>query len=100
MQTRVVEELFRKYFEEEGNITDRGVLVRAAVRAGLGREEVVRVLESGEGGKEVDQEAERARRRTVTGVPFFTIQNHYSIGGAEEPDAFLEVFNQIKEGEN
>ena len=54
----------------------------------------------GEGGNEVDQEAERARRRTVTGVPFFTIQNHYSIGGAEEPDAFLEIFNQIKEREN
>lgn len=99
LATRVVEELFRAYFEEERNITDRGVLVDAAAKAGIGREEVERVLESGEGGAEADEEAERARRRLVTGVPYFTVQGHYAIEGAEEPSVFLEVFNRVKEEE-
>lgn len=106
LQTKVVEGLFQAYFEEERNITDRGVLVDAAVQGagtgtgtGLDGEEIERFLESDEGGAEVDEEAERARRRMVTGVPYFTIQGHYSIGGAEEPDVFSEVFNQIKEDE-
>lgn len=106
LQTKVVEGLFRAYFEEERNITDREVLVDAAVQGasagtgtGIDREEIEKFLESDEGGAEVDEEAERARRRMVTGVPYFTVQGHYSIGGAEEPDVFLEVFNQIKEDE-
>lgn len=97
LATAVVEGLFKAYFEEERNITDWDVLVDAAVKAGIKKDEVVKLLESGEGGAEVDEEAERARRRLVTGVPYFTVQGHYAIGGAEEPDVFLEVFNRVKE---
>lgn len=99
LATGVVNGLFKAYFEEERNITDWEVLVDAAVKAGIGRDEVVKLLESDEGGAEVDEEAERARRRLVTGVPYFTVQGHYAIGGAEEPGVFLEVFNRVKEEE-
>ncbi|RHZ55640.1 DsbA family oxidoreductase [Aspergillus thermomutatus] len=98
LQTRVAEQLFRAYFEEEKNITDRKVLVDAAAAGGLDRGEVERFLESGdEGGKEVDLEAERARRRFVTGVPYFTVQGQYGIEGADEPETFLEVFEKVKQ---
>ncbi|PWY65303.1 thioredoxin [Aspergillus heteromorphus CBS 117.55] len=96
LQTRVVERLFRAYFEEEKNITDPEVLVEAAVGAGLEREAVVRLLESEEGGAEVDLEAERARRQLVTGVPYFMVQGQYAVEGADEPETFLEVFEQVK----
>ncbi|KAI9924540.1 hypothetical protein ASPWEDRAFT_112199 [Aspergillus wentii DTO 134E9] len=96
IQTRVVEKLFQAYFEEEKNITDPKVLLEAAVAGGLERGEVEKLLES-EIGQEVDEEAERARRRTVTGVPHFTIQGQYVIGGAEAPEVFLEVFEKVKQ---
>lgn len=96
LQTRVVEQLFRAYFEEEKNITDKGVLVDAAVGAGLDRGEVERVLGSDLGGEEVDREARDAARRLVTGVPYFSIQGKYSVEGADEPETFLEVFERIK----
>lgn len=96
LQTRVVEQLFRAYFEEEKNITDSGVLLDAAVGAGLDRGEVQRLLDSDLGGPEVDQEAQAASRRLVTGVPYFSVQGKYSIEGADEPEAFLEVFERIK----
>ncbi|KAE8351658.1 DSBA-like thioredoxin domain-containing protein [Aspergillus coremiiformis] len=97
LQTRVVEHLFRAYFEEEGNITNRKMLLEAAVMAGLDRSEVERLLESDEGGQEVDVEASQAQRQLVTGVPYYTIQGQYAVGGAEDPSAFLQVFEQVKQ---
>lgn len=96
VQNRVVEELFRAYFEEERNITDRAVLVDAAVKAGFERAEMEKLLESEDGATEVDHEAERAQRQLVTGVPFFTVQGKYHVGGAEEPAAFLKIFDKVK----
>lgn len=99
LQTRVVENLFRAYFEEEKNITDPAVLLDAAVSAGLERGEVEKLLESDVGGAEVDGEAQAASRRLVTGVPYFSVQDKYSIEGADEPEAFLEVFGRVKQDE-
>ncbi|KAJ5364581.1 uncharacterized protein N7496_010294 [Penicillium cataractarum] len=100
LQTRVAEKLFRAYFEDEKNITDPRVLLEAGVEAGLDREEVKKLLDSEEGGAEVDSEAKTASRRLVTGVPYFSIQGKYSVEGADEPETFLEVFEQVKEDEN
>ena len=99
LQTRVAEKLFRAYFEDEKNITDPRVLLEAGVEAGLDREAVKKFLDSEEGGAEVDSEAKVASRRLVTGVPYFSIQGKYSVEGADEPETFLEVFEQVKEDE-
>lgn len=99
VQTRVVEGLFRAYFEEEKNITDRGVLMEAAVAAGFERTEIQKVFESGAGAEEVDLEAEKAQKQLITGVPYFTVQGKYAVGGAEEPDVFLDIFDRVKRGE-
>ncbi|KAF3394240.1 hypothetical protein F1880_005533 [Penicillium rolfsii] len=99
LQTRVAEKLFRAYFEDEKNITDPRVLLEAGVEAGLDREAVKKFLDSEEGGAEVDAEAKAASRRLVTGVPYFSIQGKYSVEGADEPETFLEVFEQVKEDE-
>lgn len=99
VQTRAAEELFRVYFDEGKNITDRGVLVEAAVAAGFERAEIETVLESGDGVKEVDLEAEKARRQLITGVPYFTVQGKYDVAGAKEPDAFLDIFDRVKRRE-
>ena len=51
VQTRVVEELFASYFENEGDITSHEMLKTAAVKAGLDEKEVVQWLKSDLGGK-------------------------------------------------
>ncbi|EKG22410.1 hypothetical protein MPH_00144 [Macrophomina phaseolina MS6] len=99
MQTRVVEELFRAYFENEQDITDANVLREAAVRAGLEEGEVKAWLEGGKGGKEVDREVQEAQARFVSGVPHFTINGKWEIGGAEDAESFLEVFEEVKRAE-
>jgi len=46
MQTRVVEELFAAYFENEGDITSHTTLQNAGVKAGLDEKEVIEWLAS------------------------------------------------------
>ena len=87
------------YFEKEGDITSKEVLIQVGVKAGLMEEEVRAWLESGEGGDEVDQEVEQARRKGVSGVPHFTLQGKYEIEGARDPEAFVKIFEKVKAAE-
>jgi len=96
VQTRVVEELFAAYFENEGDITNHEVLKNAGVKAGLDEKEVVEWLKSDKGGKAVDEEVERAQLNQISGVPNFTIQGKYEVGGAQDPGVFLRLFEKIK----
>jgi len=99
VQTRVVEELFAAYFENEGDITSHEVLKNAGVKAGLSEEEVKEWLESDKGGKAVDEEVEQAQLNQISGVPNFTVQGKYEIGGAQDPGVFLRLFEKIKAAE-
>ena len=96
VQTRVVEELFAAYFENERDITSHDVLVDAGVKAGLNATEVKEWLDSGRGGPEVDKEVQEAYEQSISGVPNFTIQDQFEIGGAQEPAAFMQLFERIK----
>ena len=96
VQTRVVEELFAAYFENERDITSHDVLVDAGVKAGLNATEVKEWLDSGRGGPEVDKEVQEAHEQSISGVPNFTIQDQFEIGGAQEPAAFMQLFERIK----
>jgi predicted DsbA family dithiol-disulfide isomerase len=103
LQNRVVTELFKGYFEEEADITDISVLVDVGVKAGmdtigLSEVEIRRYLESEEGGKEVDRQAMEARLAGVSGVPNFVINGVYEVGGAQDVDVFLDVFEKIGSG--
>lgn len=97
VQTRVVEELFTSYFEREEDVTSHDVLRNAGVKAGLAEAEVMDWLESDKGGPEVDKEVAEAQLKGVSGVPNFTLQSKYEIGGAQDAEAFLKVFERIKE---
>jgi len=97
VQTQVVEQLFQAYFENEKDITDDEVLKDAAVKGGLKEGDVKKYLESDAGGKQVDKEVAYAQTRFIQGVPHFMINNGPEIGGAQEPDAFIEIFESFKD---
>ena len=102
MQTKVVEELFGRYFEKEQDITSKEMLVEAGVKSGLPEKEVREWLESDKGGKEVDREVMEAQMKEISGVPHFTFQKKYEMGGAQDPEEFVQVFERVKrmEGAN
>lgn len=99
VQTRVVEELFEGYHEKEKDITSHEALREAGVKAGLAEDEVDEWLASDKGGPEVDREVTEAQMRGVSGVPNFVLQEKYEIGGAQDPDAFVKVFERVKQME-
>ena len=95
VQTRVVEELFKAYFEQEQDITSHDVLLAAGVRAGLDEAEVKDWLASDKGGKQVDEEVEDAQSRLISGVPNFTVDDRFQLEGAQDPEAFVQVFEAV-----
>ncbi|KAI1421234.1 DSBA-like thioredoxin domain-containing protein [Xylaria sp. FL1777] len=97
VENRVVTELFKSYFEGDGDITSHATLIAAAEKAGLASSEVKEWLETGKGGAEVDKEVNEAYANGVTGVPNITIQGTHNIGGAQDPEVFLAAFAEIKE---
>jgi len=96
-QTRLIEQLFEAYFENEQDITSHQVLQKAAVKAGLDEGQVKEWLSSESGGRQVDEEVVVAQRNLVTGVPNFVINDKYEIQGAQDPAGFKTVFEKIKE---
>ncbi|KAH6724001.1 thioredoxin-like protein [Leptodontidium sp. MPI-SDFR-AT-0119] len=98
-QTKVVEQLFAAYFENEGDITSHEVLLNAAVKAGLDEKEAKDWLKTDKGGRAVDEEVELAKLNQITGVPNFTIQGKYEVGGAQDSGVFLRLFEKIKAAE-
>jgi predicted DsbA family dithiol-disulfide isomerase len=99
MQTRVIEELFAAYFENEQDITRQDILIEAGVKAGLDEKEASEWLEGGNGGPEVDKEVQDAVEQSISGVPNFTINDRFEIGGAQEPAAFVQIFERLKRQE-
>ena len=99
VQNRVVEELFKAYFENEQDITNHDVLKAAAVKAGIEDGEVDGWLKSDEGGNAVDKAVTEAQVKGISGVPNFTLQGKYEIGGAQDPEAFVRVFEKVKKME-
>jgi predicted DsbA family dithiol-disulfide isomerase len=99
-ENKVVMELFKGYFEENGDITSFDTLTKAAVKANLDGAEVKSWLESDQGGEEVDREVDEANAKGIHGVPNFTIQGKYEVDGAQDPKDFFEVIVAAKEGKS
>lgn len=97
IENRVVLELFKSYFEGDGDITSHDTLIAAAEKAGLDKAEAKDWLASDKGGKEVDSEVQEAYAKDIHGVPHFTIQGKYEIDGAQDSQAFLEAFAKARE---
>ena len=99
-QNKTMLGLWRRYFEEEVDITKLEVLVETGVEAGLGGEEEIRkFLESGQLGREVDEVAEEERMKGISGVPHYEIQGVWEVSGAQEAPAFERLFKRWKDRE-
>lgn len=90
--------LWKRYYEQEVDITRLEVLMEAGVEAGLGTaEEIKRYLESNEGGIEVDQLAEEQRLNGITGVPHYVFQNRFQVSGGQDSSVFESIFRKVKD---
>ena len=94
-QDAVVEALFRGYFTDGRDISNRQTLIDVVSEAGLGRQVAESMLGSDEGMDVISNARELSQRHLVTGVPFFIINNAITLSGAQEPETFLDAFRQV-----
>lgn len=91
----VVEGLFSAFFFEGKDIGNLDVLVDIADAAGMGAAEMRAYLQSDEDRAEIVAADEGARQLGIEGVPFYVIDGKYGVSGAQMPEAFVQIFEQV-----
>lgn len=87
---RMAQELFQAYFTDSRHLGDHETLAELAVKAGLDREEALKILAGTDYSAEVRADEEEAGRIGAKGVPFFVIDHKYAVSGAQPIDIFLK----------
>jgi len=96
-QDQMVDLLFEAYFVRLLDIGDDEVLVSLAGEAGLDQDEVRRKLAAGDDMNLIRTRARNVREQGVSGVPCFVFEQRYPLAGAQEPDVFHRLFDQLAE---
>jgi predicted DsbA family dithiol-disulfide isomerase len=86
--------LLGAYFLEGRDVSDEKELSAIASSHGFSASEVHALLTSEDEKKATREEADRARREGVTGVPFFVLDGRYAISGAQPVAIFRRALEQ------
>ena len=93
----VAESLFKAYFAEGANLTDKKTLADIGERAGLERDLLEEYLDSDEDRDAILNGDLEARQSGVNGVPFFIFNRKVTVSGAHEPETLLKAMLQSKQ---
>ncbi|MEM6386782.1 MAG: DsbA family oxidoreductase [Pseudomonadota bacterium] len=94
-QTATVTRLFKAYFEEGQDIGDATVLLDIAEGVGMDRAMTARLLEGDGDRAEIRERDAHARERGVTGVPTFIVANAHVVPGAQPPELWAKVLDDL-----
>ena len=89
----LVDRYFKAYFEEGVDIGDKEKLIELADEIGLNIIELKKQLEQGSLKAEIEKDKVLASKIGINSVPFFIINDRYTVSGAQNPEHFLKVLN-------
>lgn len=95
-QDAVVDRLFRLYFEEGGDIGDRGVLIEVARACGMDVDLVEKRFADGDDIDSVQAEIAQAQAVGVSGVPFFIFASRFGVPGAQDAEVLAKAIAQAR----
>lgn len=96
-QQAMVDALHDAYFEHGRDIGQLDVLLDIARAQGLDVAEVETHLRANDTLQEVESDLHFAENASISGVPFFVIDDQYGISGAQPVDVFVQALKQIEE---
>ncbi|RLJ41837.1 putative DsbA family dithiol-disulfide isomerase [Litoreibacter meonggei] len=96
-QTAIVSKLFKAYFKEGLDIGDTEVLLDIAEAAETDREMVARLLATDQDVDGIRARDANARERGVSGVPTFIVANQHVLSGAQQPQLWANVIEELNE---
>ena len=88
---RMKQRLMDLYFTEGGDLTDREVLVQAAVDCGLDAAIMRRRLAGDDDEERVEQDANSAKEAGIDGVPCFILGGRMAVQGAQAPEYLAQA---------
>lgn len=94
-ETAMVSALFRAYWREGRDIGDSGILAELAGTVGMDRGVTERLLASDADRDDLAARDEDARRKGVQAVPTFLIAQHYVVPGAQPPEVWRQVIDEL-----
>ncbi|NQX58864.1 DsbA family oxidoreductase [Paenibacillus qinlingensis] len=95
VKQKLVDDLFKAYFEDGKDIGDIDFLLEAASQVGIDPNQTRINLLAKEGLEQVEDDLAFASQAGVTGVPFFVINHKYALTGAQPAATFLQALKQI-----
>lgn len=97
----VTDALFKAYFLDGRPIGDMETLLAIGEDVGLQKSGLAQYLKSDEDTDDILAEDRYARTLGIGGVPCFIIDGKYALSGAQDPEAFLPIFDMaLQEAEN
>ena len=94
LQAALKERLLRAYLSEGRPIGEHSTLLQAASDVGLDVDLAQATLATDQYAREVRADQELARRLGISGVPFFVLDNHYAIEGAQPTELMLSALTR------
>ena len=94
-QTAMVSALFRAYWREGRDIGDAAVLAALAGEVGMDAAAIERLLATDADADDISARDHDARRRGVTAVPTFLIAQQYVVSGAQSPQVWGQVIEEL-----
>jgi predicted DsbA family dithiol-disulfide isomerase len=94
-QTAIVSALFRAYWTQGRDIGDMATLVAIAGECGLDMAMTERLLGTDADAEDIRARDHHARQRGVSGVPCFIIANQYVVSGAQPPQVWAQVIEEL-----
>lgn len=94
-QTPMVAALFRAFWRDGRDLSDRGTLAAIAAEAGLDRAMIDRLLASDADAAEIRARAAEARARGVTGVPVFILAGTHVLQGAQPTEVWTGIIDAL-----
>lgn len=88
--------LFKAYFTEGRNISDRSVLIELAGELGIN---AGAMLDSEQFTEEVKTDEHTAQRLGIRSVPYFVFDDKYAISGAQPVTTFLGLLKELQSAE-
>ncbi len=95
LQGRLIDRVFRAFFEEGADLTDQDVLVRLAGEAGLDPELTREHLAARKDFDAVRAEVDHWRQAGIDGVPTFVFDSKWAVSGAQDVDTFVQVLDRV-----
>ncbi|MDQ2065427.1 DsbA family oxidoreductase [Xinfangfangia sp. CPCC 101601] len=95
-QAAVVSALYRAYWAEGRDIGNTGVLADIAGAAGMDRAATARLLDSDADSDDIAARDADARAKGVSSVPTWLIGQHYVVTGAQPPELWAQVIDDLR----